>query len=62
MPLVKVHIFEQLGWQGVRAIFESMANEKVKYMHARSIRLWKTECNDEGVRSVCAYMKMNKDV
>jgi len=29
----------------------------VKYQHAKSIRLWKTVCEDEGVRSICAFIK-----
>jgi len=28
-----------------------------KYQHTRTIRLWKTGCEDEGVRSTAAYIK-----
>ena len=28
----------------------------VNYPHTRSIRLWKTHCEDEGVRCVCMYI------
>jgi protein phosphatase 1 regulatory subunit 37 len=34
----------------------------VKYMHAKSIRLWKTGCQDEGVRSICQYLQINPNV
>lgn len=34
----------------------------MKYRHARSIRLWKTGCEDEGVRSVCQYMEETNSV
>jgi Ran GTPase-activating protein (RanGAP) involved in mRNA processing and transport len=29
----------------------------VNYSHTVSIRFWKTGCEDEGVRSICQYMK-----
>jgi len=34
----------------------------VNYQHARSIRLWKSGCEDEGVRAVCMYLKANLNV
>lgn len=30
-----------------------------KYQHATSIRLWRTNCEDEGVRAVCNYIAIN---
>ena len=48
---VKFHIWTELGWAGTRAIMDAMRT--VKYQHCTSIRLWKTSCEDEGVRAVC---------
>jgi alkyl sulfatase BDS1-like metallo-beta-lactamase superfamily hydrolase len=49
--ITKFHLWEELGWAGVRAIMDSL--RQVSYPHCRSIRLWKTYCEDEGVRAVC---------
>ena len=53
-PIQKFHIWEQIGWQGVQAVMQSLRT--VNYPHTRSIRLWKTHCEDEGVRCVCMYI------
>jgi hypothetical protein len=55
-PLIKFHIWESLGWQGVRAIMDAL--KTVKYQHCRSIRFWKVACEDEGVRAICQYLKI----
>jgi len=34
----------------------------VKYQHCVSIRLWKTFCEDEGVRAVCQYLEHGRNV
>ena len=34
----------------------------VSYPHCRSIRLWKTYCEDEGVRAVCQFIQVAKGV
>ncbi len=47
----KFHIWSELGWPGTRAIMDAL--REVKYQHCTSIRLWKTFCEDEGVRAVC---------
>jgi hypothetical protein len=47
----KFHIWEEMGWAGVRALMDSL--RQVSYPHCKSIRLWKTYCEDEGVRAVC---------
>jgi hypothetical protein len=52
-----VHIPTELGWQGTRAIFETMIH--IKYKHCSSIRLWKGKCEDEGVRLICLYVIIN---
>ena len=31
-----------------------------RYPHCRSIRLWKTYCEDEGIRSVCQFLELGK--
>ena len=47
----KFHIWEEMGWAGVRALMDALRS--VSYPHCKSIRLWKTYCEDEGVRAVC---------
>ena len=53
-PILKFNIWESLGWQGTRALMDALRT--VNYAHTRVIRLWKTESEDEGVRSVCQYI------
>lgn len=38
------------------------ALKQVNYQQAISVRLWKSGCEDEGVRSICAYLKTNLTV
>jgi Ran GTPase-activating protein (RanGAP) involved in mRNA processing and transport len=38
------------------------ALKTVNYQEAKSVRLWKTGCEDEGVRSICTYLKLNLNV
>lgn len=56
----KFHVWEELGWAGTRAIMDSLRH--VQYPHCRSIRFWKTYCEDEGVRAICQYLELGKDV
>jgi len=51
----KLHMWEELGWPGVKAIVESLI--AAKYPHMVSIRLWKTYCEDEGVRILCTFLE-----
>jgi len=52
--ITKFHIWDPIGWQGVGAIMSALRT--VNYPHTRSIRFWKTHCEDEGVRAVCLYI------
>ena len=54
-PMAKFNIWESLGWQGTRALF--VALRSVNYQHVKTIRLWKTDSEDEGVRAVCQFIK-----
>ena len=54
-PIKKFHIWEELGWPGVKAITDSL--KAVAYPHCVSFRLWKTYCDDEGVRAVCSFLE-----
>ena len=56
----KFHIWSELGWAGTRAIMDAMKD--AKYQHCVSIRLWKTFCEDEGVRAVCQYLEIGRNV
>lgn len=56
----KVHLWEELGWQGVTALM--MALKQVNYEHTTSIRLWKTYCEDEGVRKICEFLPVTNKV
>ena len=49
-----------MGWAGTRAIMDTLRDHK--YQYCNSIRLWKVYCEDEGVRAVCQYLEMNKNV
>ena len=51
----KFHFWDELGWSGVKAITEAL--KLAKYPHAQSIRLWKTYCEDEGVRAICEFLQ-----
>lgn len=58
--LKRFNIFESLGYQGVRALMDAMRllpqyykDENEAYKHTISIRLWKTDSEDEGCRAVC---------
>ena len=53
-PMVKFNIWEPLGWQGTRALMDALRS--VSYQHTKCIRLWKTDSEDEGCRSVCQYI------
>jgi hypothetical protein len=50
----KFHIWEELGWPGVKALVEALNG--AAYPHAVSIRFWKTYCEDEGVRLLCTFL------
>ena len=52
--MIKFNIWESLGWQGTRALMDALRS--VNYQHTRTIRLWKTDSEDEGCRSVCQYI------
>jgi hypothetical protein len=58
--ITKLHLWEELGWPGVKAIVESL--KAAAYPHLRSIRLWKTYCEDEGVRQICSFLERNASV
>ena len=58
--ITKFHLWEELGWAGIRAIMDSL--RQVNYPHCRSIRLWKTYCEDEGVRAVCQFVEVGKGI
>jgi Ran GTPase-activating protein (RanGAP) involved in mRNA processing and transport len=53
-------MWEELGWPGVKAITEAL--KQVAYPHCFSIRLWKTYCEDEGVRALCEFLERNNTV
>lgn len=58
--ITKLHMWEELGWPGVKAITEALSS--VAYPHLQSIRLWKTYCEDEGVRAICQFLQKNSTV
>lgn len=60
VPIKKFHLWDEIGWQGIRALMEaaSMAN----YKHCTSVRLWRTKCEDEGVRLIAKFLCQAKTV
>eukprot|EP01017_Pseudomicrothorax_dubius_P005547 TRINITY_DN11426_c0_g1_i1.p1 TRINITY_DN11426_c0_g1~~TRINITY_DN11426_c0_g1_i1.p1 ORF type:complete len:323 (+),score=93.98 TRINITY_DN11426_c0_g1_i1:64-969(+) len=55
-----LHVWEEAGAIGVRAIMEAMI--EIKYQHTKSIRFWKAKAQDEGVRATCQFLETNKTV
>ena len=53
-------MWEEVGWQGVTALMQ--AGENIKYKHCTSIRLWRTKCEDEGIRNIAKFMLIAKSV
>lgn len=53
-------MYDEQGWQGIRALME--AASATNYKHCGSIRLWRTKCEDEGVRLVMKFMCQAKSV
>jgi hypothetical protein len=52
--ITKFHFWDELGWAGVRAMMDALRTITPEpYKHCKNIRLWKTFCEDEGVRAVC---------
>ena len=52
-------MWEELGWQGTKAIVEAMT--QANYKHCTSIRFWRTKCQDEGARLITDYLIRFKD-
>lgn len=50
----KFHIWDEFGWIGVKCITDALTH--VAYPHCQSIRMWKTYCEDEGVRHIVDFM------
>lgn len=50
----KIHVWNEIGWQGTKAIIEAMMT--ANYKHCESIRLWKGRCFDEGARQIALYL------
>ena len=57
---LQFHIWDEIGWQGVRALIEAAL--LVKYQHCDSIRLWRAKCEDEGIRLICKFLGAAKKV
>lgn len=51
---LQFHLWDEIGWQGIRSLME--AAMQAKYKHCSSIRLWRTKCEDEGVRLIMQFM------
>ena len=58
--ITKVHLWEELGWAGIRALMDAL--KEINYLHAFSLRLWKTFCEDEGVRAICQWLEINRTI
>jgi Leucine Rich repeat len=58
--LTEVVFWEYIGPDGIRALADALRD--TKYMHVKSIRCWKSGTEDEGVRSICQYMRATSTV
>ena len=54
--LSDIVIWDEIGPLGVRAISEALKD--TQYQHLRNIRFWKANTEDDGVRSICSYLKI----
>jgi hypothetical protein len=53
----KIHIWEEMDIQSINAIFDTLSD--LNYKHIVSIRFWKIKTYDEGIKSVCEYVRKN---
>ena len=49
-------LWESIGPAGIKAISDALRDSE--YKHLRNIRLWKANSEDEGVRSICQYLRV----
>lgn len=56
--LPELHLWEEMGPVSVRAIMDAL--NELSYKHVKSIKLWKVNAQDEGVRTVCNFMMKMK--
>ena len=55
---VKIHLWEELGPVGVRAIMDSLT--EIPYMNTKNVRLRKVKAEDEGTRTICNFLEKAK--
>ena len=60
IPIKKFHLWDDLGWQGIKALIDAAV--AVNYKHCTSIRLWRSKCEDEGVRILVKFLLQAKTV
>lgn len=53
--LSDIVVWDEIGPLGVRAIAEALKD--TQYPHLRNIRFWKANTEDDGMRSLCGYLK-----
>ena len=53
--LSDIVIWDPIGPLGIRAIADALKD--TQYPHLRNIRLWKADIEDDGIRSLCGYLK-----
>lgn len=64
--IYNLHIWEEMDVPGINAIFDTLSD--LHYKHIISIRLkityfrfWKIKTFDEGLKSICDYVKKNSN-
>lgn len=59
-PLTQLHLWEESDPNAIRVVFESL--KQININTIRSLRLWKIQCGDEGIRSLCEYLTVNNEL
>ena len=58
--LTQLHLWEETNPNATRVVFESLGQIGINTI--RSLRLWKIQAGDEGIRALCAYLQINKEL
>lgn len=58
--LTQLHLWEETNPNATRVVFESLSQIGINTI--RSLRLWKIQAGDEGVRALCDYLLTNKEL
>eukprot|EP00831_Metopus_contortus_P082180 TRINITY_DN8825_c0_g1_i4.p2 TRINITY_DN8825_c0_g1~~TRINITY_DN8825_c0_g1_i4.p2 ORF type:complete len:363 (+),score=82.47 TRINITY_DN8825_c0_g1_i4:196-1284(+) len=58
--LTELNIWDPVGWAGAKALGDALL--ELKYDKLKSLRFWKCNIEDNGLRYICNYLMINKTV